>query len=69
MWCPGCLSEARGIGSGLGAELSEIEIRAGFVSDIHRLPELAFRVEAVEDDGIDGDGDSLDDDLNEAADQ
>lgn len=61
--------EARGVGGGLGAELGQVEIRPGLVADVHRLVQSALGVEAVEDDGIDGDGDDLHDDLDEGADE
>lgn len=60
---------ARSVGSGLGTKLSEVEIRAGFVPGRHRLAELAFGVEAVEDNGVNGNSDGLDDDFNDGADK
>lgn len=61
--------EAWGVGRGLRAELGEVEVGAGAVTEIHRLVEPALGVEAVEDDAVDGDGDDLDDDLDEGTDQ
>ena len=61
--------EARGVGCGLGAELSEVEIGAGTVAEVHGFVEAALGVEAVEDDAVDGDGDDFDDDFDEGADQ
>jgi hypothetical protein len=63
------LSETGGVGSRLRAQLREVEIRAGLVADVHALAELALAVEAVKDDGVDGDGDGLDHDLDDAADE
>ena len=60
--------EAGGVGCGLGAQLSEVEVRAGFVAEIHRFVEAALGVESVEDDAVDGDCDDFDDDLDEGAD-
>lgn len=63
------LSKTRGIGSGLTAELGEVEIRAGLVPDIHALSELALAPESIKDDGVDGNGDCLDHDFDDAADE
>ena len=60
---------AGGVGGGLGLELGEVEVGAGLVAGVHGLAELVFAVEAVEDDRVDGDGDELDDDFDDAADQ
>jgi len=61
--------EARGVGRGLGAELGEVEVGTGAVAEVHGLVEAALGVEAVEDDAVDGDGDDLDHDLDNGADQ
>lgn len=61
------LLEPGGIRSGLAAELSEIEVRAGAIAEVHRFVEAAFGVVAVEDDAVDGDGDDFDDDLDQGA--
>lgn len=61
--------KARGVGRGLGAELGEVEVGASAVAEVHGFVETALGVEAVEDDGVNGDGDDLDDDLDEGADQ
>lgn len=61
-------AEAGGVGGGLGAELGEVEVGAGFVAVVHCLAELALGVVAVEDDTVDGNGDSLDDNFDDAAD-
>lgn len=59
--------EAGGVGRGLRAQLGQVEVGASFVADVHGLTKLAFGVVAVEDDAIDGDGDGLDDDFDDAA--
>jgi len=51
----------------LGAELSEVEIGTGAVSHVHGLHETTLRVEAVEDDAVEGDADDLDDYLDDDA--
>ena len=61
--------ETGGVGSGLRAQLSEIEIRAGAVTDVHALVELTFGPEAVENHGVDGYGDGFNDDFDDGADQ
>lgn len=61
-------SKTGGVGSGLAAELREIEIGAGTVSHIHGLEEAALGVVAVEDDAVEHDAEDLDDDLNDDAD-
>ena len=63
------LSKTRSIGSGLRAELREVKVRAGLVSDIHALSELALAPESIEDNSIDSNGDCLDHDFNDAADE
>lgn len=49
------------------AQLSEVKIRASLVADVHGLAELALGVVTVKDNSIDGDGDGLDNNLNDAA--
>ena len=61
--------EAGGVGRGLGAELGEVEICAGFIAEVHGLVEAAFGVESVEDDAVDGDCDDFDDDFDHGADE
>ena len=61
--------EAWGVGRGLDAKLGEVEVGAGFVADVHGLVEAALGVEAVEDYGVDGDGDDFDGDFDEGADE
>lgn len=51
------------------SKLGEVEIGTGSVANIHALPELALAPESVKDDGVDGDGDGLDNDLDDAADE
>ena len=51
----------------MGAELSKIKIGASLVTNVHALSELALAPKSIEDDGIDGDRDSLDDDFDDAA--
>lgn len=63
------LGKARGVGGGLRAELSEVEIRTSAVTQIHGLVKAAFGIEAIEDDSVDGNGDRLNDDLNEGTDE
>lgn len=61
--------EAGRVGCRLCAQLGEVEIAACAVAVRHGLSELALRPEAVEDDGVDGDGDGLDHDLDDGAQQ
>lgn len=61
--------ESWGVGGGLGAEVGQVKVRTGFVANVHRLAELAFGPEAVEDDGVDGDDENLDYDFDDAADE
>ena len=56
------------VGSGLRAEMGEIEIRARVVAGVHRLAELALGVEAVEHDGVNGDDHYVDDDFDDDTD-
>jgi hypothetical protein len=53
----------------LGAELSEVEVRASAVSDIHGLPETLLGVVSIEDNAVEDDGDTLEYDFDEAADK
>lgn len=48
----GAKGEARCVGRGLGAELGEVEVAAGFVAEVHGFVEAAFGVESVEDDAV-----------------
>ena len=61
--------EAWGVGGRLAAELSEVEIRASFVANIHGFVELALGPEAIEDDGVNGDRYGFYDNLDNTADQ
>ena len=65
----GGFGEAGGVGGGLGAQLGEVEVGAGFVADVHALVQFALGVEAVEDDGVDGDCYYFDDDFDDGADE
>ena len=65
----GSLEEAGRVGRGLGAQLGEVEVRAGAVADVHGLVELALGAEPVENDAVKGDGDDFNDDLDEGADE
>jgi hypothetical protein len=60
-------TEAGGVGRGLRAQLSEIQIGTGAVALHHGLPELALGPEAVEDDGIYDNAKDFDNDLDDAA--
>lgn len=62
-------AKAGGVGSGLGAELREIEIGTGTVTLGHGLPELTLGPESVEDDAVDGDAENFDNHLDDAADK
>jgi hypothetical protein len=53
----------------LGAELGEVQVRAGAVAHGHGLAELALGPEAVEDDAVNDDAEKLDDDFDDAADK
>ncbi len=61
--------EAWGVWCGLAAQLGEVEIRAGFVADVHGFAELALGVVAVEDYAVDGYCDGFDDDFDDATDE
>lgn len=62
-------AETRGVGSGLGAQLSKVEIRTSAVAHGHGLAELALGPEAVEDNSVNGNDEDLDDDFDDAADK
>lgn len=62
-------AEAWSVGCGLRAELGEVEIGAGAVTDIHGLAQALFRVVSVEDDCVENDGDALEHNLNDTADK
>jgi hypothetical protein len=61
--------EARRVGSGLRAKLSEIEVGAGSVSGVHGLVEAALGVVSVKNDAVEQDADDLDHDLDDDADE
>lgn len=63
------LDEAWSVWCGLGAKLSEIEIGACSVADVHGLAELALAVETVENNGVYDDGDGFHNDFDDAADK
>ena len=69
VWVGRAEREAGCVGCGLGAELGEVEVGTGFVAEVHGFVEAAFGVEAIEDDAVDGDGDYLNDDFDEGADE
>jgi hypothetical protein len=60
-------SETWGVRGGLRAQLGEVEIGTGFVTDIHGFAQLTFRVVAVEDNAIDDNGDGFNDYFDDAA--
>ena len=68
-WGHGSFLEAWGVGCRLAAKLGEVKVRAGAVPEIHRFVEPTFRIEAVEDNAVDGNCDYLDDDFNKGADE
>jgi hypothetical protein len=51
----------------LRAELCEVKIGAGAVSNVHGLSETLLRVVSVEDDSVEDNGDALENNLNETA--
>ena len=51
----------------MGPELSEVEIGASAVSDIHGLPETLLGIVSVEDDAIEEDCDAFKNDFDETA--
>lgn len=53
----------------LATELGEVEVGSSLVAVGHALSELALRPVAVEDDAINCNGDDLDDDFDDAADE
>jgi len=62
-------TETGGVGSGLGAELGEIEIGSGLVAHVHGLVKLALGPVAVENNAVEGDANNLDHKLDDNADQ
>jgi hypothetical protein len=62
-------AKAGSVWCGLRAELSKIEIGSSTVTDGHGLAQTTLGVVAVKDDTVDGDGQRLDDDFNDAADE
>lgn len=60
---PGC------VGCRLRAQLREVQVCAGLVAGVHRLPQSVLAPEAVEDDAVDGDHNHLHHHLDDAADQ
>jgi hypothetical protein len=62
-------AETRGIGSRLGAELGEVHVGSGAITEIHGLGQASLGVVAVEDDTVQCDGDDLNDDLDDDANQ
>lgn len=65
----GVLLEAWRIRRGLSSQLSEVKIRACAIAEIHRLMKLTLRVETVEDDPVDGNGNYFDDDFDKGTDE
>lgn len=63
------LLKARRIWCGLSSQLSEVEIRACAIAEVHRLMKLPLRVEPVEDNPIDGNGNYFDNNFDEGADE
>lgn len=62
-------AEAGRVGSGLDAQLGEVQVGAGLVAHVHGLVQLALGPVAVEDDAVEGDADDLDDDFDDDADE
>ena len=62
------LLKARGVGRGLGAKLSEVEVGASAVADVHGLVKAALGEDAVGDNAVNGDGDDFDNDFDEGTD-
>lgn len=60
-------AEARRVGGGLRAQLSEIQVGAGAVTHSHGFAELTLGPEAVEDDAVDGDDENFDYNLDDTA--
>ena len=60
---------ARRVRGGLRAQLGEVEIAASPVAEIHGLAKPPLGPIAVEDDAVDDDGDDLDHDLDDAAEE
>ena len=63
----GGLLETRCIGRRLGAQLREVQVGAGTVTDVHGFMELTLRAQAVEDNGVEGDCNDFDNNFNEGA--
>lgn len=61
--------EPGGVGRGLRAELREIQVGPGLVTQVHGLAQPLLGVEAVEDDRVDEDDNDVDDDLDDGAHQ
>ena len=62
-------TESRCVWCRLGAELSEVEIRASLVADGHGLSELALGPETVKDDSVNDDAERFNNDFYDAADE
>ena len=61
------LLEAGRVWRGLDAELGQVEIRTSLVAGVHGLVQPSLGVEAVEDNGVDGDSNDFDNDFDESA--
>jgi hypothetical protein len=62
-------SEARSVGCGLRAKLSEVKIGTSAVTDIHGLPETLLGVISVENDGVKQNRDAFENHFNKTAHQ
>jgi len=58
-------TEAGSVGRGLGAQLGEVEVRAGAVTDVHGFAKALLGVVSVEDNTVEDDGDTFEDDFDE----
>ncbi len=62
-------AEAGGVGCRLRAELGEIEVGTGAVTNVHRLAEALLGVVSIEDDGVEDDSNALEDNFDDATDK
>jgi hypothetical protein len=62
-------AESRGVRGGLRAQLSEVHVGPGAITEIHGLGKATLGVVAVEDDAVQSDGDDFNDNLDDDADE
>lgn len=68
-WRHGSLLESWRVGRRLSSELSEVEISAGAVTEIHRLVKLPLSPVSIEDHAVKCDDNDFNHDFDDGADQ